>query len=168
MKTIIGIIGGHGHNTTSDALLLSEHVGAELARRGFTIICGGYDGIMEAACRGCKEAGGTTIAILKGSDPSAANRYIDYAIPTSMDLASNNIIVWSSSGIIAFDGMYGTLTEMALALDIGKPLISMGHHRLLDVAKVDSDRFVHYEGYDLTQVSKTIDCLEGMLKVGKR
>ncbi|HEX6719267.1 MAG TPA: TIGR00725 family protein, partial [Pyrinomonadaceae bacterium] len=126
MKTIIGIIGGHQHNTTERALLLAERVGAELAHRGFAIICGGYNGIMEAACRGCKEADGTTIGVLKGNDPAAANPYIDYVIATSMDLASNHIIIWSSSAIIAFEGMYGTLTEIALALDTGKPLISMG------------------------------------------
>jgi uncharacterized protein (TIGR00725 family) len=164
MKTIIGIIGGHACNTTPDALLLAERVGAELGRRGFAIVCGGYDGIMEAACRGCKESGGTTIGILKGSDPSHANKYIDYAIPTSMDVASNNIIVWSSSGVIAFDGKYGTLNEMALALDFGKPLISLGRHQLLNVANVTSDKFIHHEGYDLTRVLEIIDCLESMLR----
>ena len=168
MKTIIGIIGGHVHNTTTSALALSERVGAELGRRGFAIVCGGYDGIMEAACRGCKEVGGTTIGILKESDPSKANRYIDYAIPTSMDVASNNIIIWSSSGIIAFDGRYGTLNEIALALDIGKPLISLGRQRLLNVTNIDSDRFVHYEGYDLARVPEIIDRLEEMFEVVRR
>lgn len=167
MKKIIGIIGGHQHNTTRNALLLAEHVGAELARRGFAIICGGYDGIMEAVCRGCKEAGGTTIGVLKGNDLSQANPYIDYVIATSMDLASNHIIIWSSLGIIAFDGMYGTLNEIALALDTGKPLISLGQHRLLNVTNVDSNSFAHFEGYDLTQVPKAIDCLEAMIKVTK-
>jgi uncharacterized protein (TIGR00725 family) len=168
MKTIIGIIGGHGQNTTAGALALSEQVGVELGRRGFTIVCGGYDGIMEAACRGCKEAGGTTIAILKENDTSKANRYIDFAIPTSMDLASNNIIVWSSSGIIAFDGKYGTLNEIALTLDIGKPLISLGQQQLLNLAQIDSNKFVHYEGYELTQVPAIIDALEAMIEVKRQ
>ncbi len=165
MKTLIGIIGGHARNTTPGALLLSERVGAELGRRGFSIVCGGYDGIMEAACRGCKKAHGTTIGILKGNNPSQANRYIDYAIPTSMDVACNNIIVWSSSGIIAFDGRFGTLNEMALALDFGKPLISVGRQRFLNVDNLDSDRFVHYEGYDVARVPEIIDRLESMLRV---
>jgi uncharacterized protein (TIGR00725 family) len=164
MKKTIGIIGGHQHNTTSGALLLAEHVGAELARRGFAIICGGYDGIMEATCRGCKEAGGTTIGVLKGNDPSRANPYIDYVIATSMDLASNHLIIWSPQGIIAFDGMYGTLNEIALALDTGKPLISLGQHRLLNITNVDSTRFAHFEGYDFTQIPKAIDCLDALLR----
>jgi uncharacterized protein (TIGR00725 family) len=165
MKRIIGIIGGHAQNTTAAALLLSERVGEELGRRGYAIVCGGYDGIMEAACRGCKQAGGTTIGILKGNDPAQANRYIDYAIPTSMDVASNNIIVWSSACIIAFDGRYGTLNEMALALDFGKPLIGVGRQLLLNVSNIDSDSFVHYEGYDVARVPEIIDRMETMLGV---
>jgi uncharacterized protein (TIGR00725 family) len=167
MKTIIGIIGGHLQNTTAEALRLSERVGVELGQRGFAIVCGGYDGIMEAACRGCKEAGGTTIGILKGRDPTAANRYIDYAIPTSMDVASNNIIVWSSSAIIAFDGRFGTLNEMALALDFGKPLISLGRQRLLNVSNVEAERFFHCEGYDMARVPEIINRLENMLEVAR-
>lgn len=165
-KTIIGIIGGHARNTNSKALTLAEHVGAEIGRRGLAIVCGGYDGIMEAACRGCKGAGGTTIGILKGNDARGANPYIDYAIPTSMDVACNNIIVWTSSCILAFDGRFGTLNEMALALDFGKPLISVGQHRLLNTASIDSDKFAHYEGYDVAKVPEIIDRLE-MMREGR-
>lgn len=165
MKTIIGIIGGHVRNTTPEALALAEMVGAELGRRGYAVVCGGYDGVMEAACRGCKQAGGTTLGILKGNDPRQANPYVDYAIPTSMDVASNNIIVWASAGVVAFDGRYGTLNEMALALDFGRPLVALGRQRLLNVANVASDRFAHFEGYDAARVPSIIDHLETMLEV---
>ena len=159
MKTIVGIIGGHAHNTNQSAMILAERFGEEIGLRGFAVVCGGYDGIMEAACRGCKRTGGTTIGILKGNDPTSANPYIDYAIPTSMDVACNNIIVWSASFIIAFDGRFGTLNEMALALDFRKPLISIGDHKYLNTANIKSSKFAHYEGYDTSKVSEILDKL---------
>ena len=119
---------------------------------------------MEAACKGCKEAGGVTIGIMKGNDRRLANRYVDYPILTSMDLARNNIIIWSAEGVLAFDGMYGTLTEMALALDIGKPLISVGRQRLLRLENVSVPCYAHYEGYDSAQVPKIVDHLFRMIK----
>jgi uncharacterized protein (TIGR00725 family) len=142
----------------------AEAVGAELGGRKLAIACGGFDGIMEAACRGCRGAGGTTLAILKGNDCRAANPYIDYAICTSMDVASNNIIIWSSAGIIAFDGRYGTLNEMALALDFGKPLITTGRQELLNVAAVTSEDFEHFEGYDYERVPVIVDRLLHMIE----
>ena len=164
LKRIVGIIGGHYHNTSLQSLKMATAVGAELGQRGLTIICGGYDGIMEAACRGCKQAGGTTIGVLKGNNRKTANPYIDYAIVTSMDIASNNIIVWTAQSLVAFDGRYGTLNEIALALDFGKPLITVGVHKLLKVQGVDTERFAHYEGYELALVPEIIDRLESMMR----
>jgi uncharacterized protein (TIGR00725 family) len=163
-RTIIGIIGGHSQNTSGEAMAFAEAVGAEIGRRGLTIACGGFDGVMEAACRGCRGAGGATLATLKGNDCRAANPYIDYAICTSMDVASNNIIIWSSAGIIAFDGRYGTLNEMALALDFGKPLITTGRQQLLNVAAVTSEDFEHYEGYDFSRIPAIVDRLLSMIE----
>jgi uncharacterized protein (TIGR00725 family) len=126
MRQLIGVLAGRAANTTPEACALAEAVGAEIARRGASVVCGGGDGAMEAVCRGCKRAGGTTIGLLKFSDHDDANPHIDFAIPTSMDLARNNIIVWSAMGVIAFDGWYGTSSEIFLALDIGKPLVVVG------------------------------------------
>lgn len=163
-RPVIGIIGGHSHNTSSAAMEFAEAIGAELGRRHLAIACGGFDGIMEAACRGCRGAGGVTLAILKGNDRLAANRYIDYAICTSMDVACNNIIIWSSAGIIAFDGRYGTLNEMALALDFGKPLVTTGRQHLLNVAAVTSEDFRHFEGYDFEQIPAIVEHLLYMIE----
>lgn len=102
---------------------LSYAIGAEIGRRGMSLVCGGGDGIMENACRGCKEHGGTTIGIMKWNHGEDANPYIDYPIATSMDLARNNVIVWTASGLIAFEGRYGTSSEIGLCLDVGRPLI---------------------------------------------
>lgn len=162
-KILIGIIGGHSANTTADAIVMAESVGFELAQRGLSIVCGGYDGVMEAACRGCKAGGGTTVAILKSNSAGLANPYVDFAIPTSMDVACNNIIVWAASGLIAFDGRYGTLNEMALALDFGKPLILVGQSSLLDVSAVRSERFRHLPGYDPGQAPLIVNMLQELI-----
>lgn len=163
-KTIVGIIGGRSISTTPEALTLAESVGEELGKRNIAIACGGEDGIMEAACKGCKRAGGVTIGIMKGKERRLANNYIDYPILTSMDLARNNIIIWTASGLIAFDGMYGTLTEIALTLDIGKPLLIMGKQLLIDVTNIKSPYFSHFNGYNVEQVPGAIDSFLATIK----
>jgi uncharacterized protein (TIGR00725 family) len=76
-------------------------------------------GIMGAACRGAKSAGGTTVGILPGADPSAANPWVDVVIPTGLGEARNALVVRSAAAVIAVDGEYGTHSEMALALRLG-------------------------------------------------
>lgn len=137
MKTVIGIIGGREQNCTPAARDFAEAVGYAIGHRGLAIVSGGEDGIMEAASRGCKRGGGTTIGIMKWNHAQDANPFIDYAIPTSMDLARANPLIWTASGIIAFEGGYGTATEAALALDVGRPLIMTGDYTLLSHAALD-------------------------------
>jgi uncharacterized protein (TIGR00725 family) len=162
-KPLVAIIGGHSANTSPEAITIAEQVGFELARRGFGVVCGGYTGIMEAACRGCKAGGGTTVAILKHNATGHENRYIDYAIPTSMDVACNNIIVWTASGLIAFEGRYGTLNEMALALDFGKPLVVVGRSPLLNMSTITSDNFRHVPTHDPGRAPEIVDVLEELM-----
>ena len=163
-KLIVGIIGGRTISTTPEAVILAENVGHELGKRGMSVVCGGEDGIMEAVCKGCKQTGGATIGIMKGKERLLANNYIDYPILTSMDLARNNIIIWTASGLIAFDGMYGTLTETALTLDIGKPLLILGKQQLIDVKKIKSPYFNQVDGDDFEQIPRIIDDFVGMIK----
>ena len=104
---------------------LAEQVGRELARREITLVCGGYGGVMEAACRGAKSAGGTTIAILAGSDPFQGNRYIDIPILTGLGYARNIIVVKTGMAVIAVGGAYGTLSEIGHALAEDIPVIGL-------------------------------------------
>ena len=83
-------------------------------------------GVMAAACRGAKSAGGTTVGILPGADPSAANPWVDVVIPTGLGEARNALVVRSAAAVIAVDGEYGTLSEVALALRSGTPVIGIG------------------------------------------
>jgi uncharacterized protein (TIGR00725 family) len=139
-------------------------MGAALARRGYGVVCGGGDGIMEAACRGCAEAGGITVGMLKFNDPAECNPYIKVAIPTSMNVASNNVIIWAASAVLAFEGRYGTLNEMALALDFGKPLMVLDKAPLLDVSKVTSDRFAHVPDAGPDDIEALLERMQGMIE----
>jgi len=120
---IIGVIGAG--ECSADIARIAEEVGAELARRNCTLICGGKGGVMEAACKGAHEAGCLTVGILPGPDRSEANEYVSVPIVTNMGEARNAIVVLSSQGIIAVDGGYGTLSEIALALKRGIPVVGI-------------------------------------------
>lgn len=156
-KPIVGIIGGHLKNTNPDAILLAKKMGIELAKAGLAIATGGEDGIMESVCIGAKEAGGTTIAITKSNRKSHANNYIDYVIPTSLDLAFMNVLAWSSDVVVAFDGKFGTMCEIGLLLDIGRPLVLLGKHELIKTDKIEVDNFIHLKEYSDENISKAID-----------
>ena len=108
---------------------LAEQVGRELARRGATIVCGGLGGVMEAACKGAKSAGGQTIGILPGTNRADANPFIDIPIVTGMGEARNVIVVRSARAVIAIGGEYGTLSEIAFALKFGIPVIGLNTWR---------------------------------------
>lgn len=123
MEDIIAVIGGE--SCTDMAARMAEEVGRELAQRGFTLICGGRGGVMEAACRGAKDAGGRTIGVLPGNDAEDANPYLDIAIITGMGMARNVIIVRSAQAVIAVDGHFGTLSEIGHALSLGIPVIGL-------------------------------------------
>ena len=97
-----------------------------LAERGVVLVCGGLGGVMEAACRGAKEAGGTTVGILPGADRDEANSFVDVAIPTGMGEARNALVVRAADAVVAIGGDYGTLSEVALALKAGKPVVGIG------------------------------------------
>ena len=105
--------------------MLAEAVGRELARRGATLLCGGLGGVMEAACRGAAIESGITVGILPGSDPASANPYVHIPIATGIGEARNVAVVKSAQAVIAIDGDYGTLTEIAFALKSGIPVIGL-------------------------------------------
>jgi uncharacterized protein (TIGR00725 family) len=90
------------------------------------LVCGGLGGVMEAACKGAKEAGATTVGILPGADRSAANRFVDIAIPTGLGEARNALVVRAADAVVAIGDGYGTLSEIALALRAGKRVVGLG------------------------------------------
>ncbi|MBI5286358.1 MAG: TIGR00725 family protein [Deltaproteobacteria bacterium] len=120
---LIGVIGGGDYNPEIDRV--AEEVGRGIARRGAVLINGGLGGVMEASARGAKGEGGLTIGILPGISPREANPYIDIPIPTGLGDMRNFLIVRSAHSIIAINGGYGTLSELAIALKLGRPVIGI-------------------------------------------
>jgi uncharacterized protein (TIGR00725 family) len=104
---------------------LAEMVGRGVAAGGATLVCGGLGGVMEAACRGARAAGGLTVGILPGADPAAANPDVLVPIATGLGEARNAVIVSSAEVVIAIGGEYGTLSEIALARKLGRPVIGL-------------------------------------------
>lgn len=104
----------------------AESVGTALAARGAVLVCGGLGGVMEAACRGARAVGGTTVGILPGPDRRGANPFLDVAIPTGMGELRNGLVVRAADAVIAVGGGWGTLSEIALALKLGRPVIGLG------------------------------------------
>jgi uncharacterized protein (TIGR00725 family) len=104
---------------------LAVAVGQEAARMGWIVVTGGLGGVMEAAARGAQEAGGLTVGILPGGDRREANPFIQVAVATHIRHARNSIIAHTADALIAVDGEYGTLSEIALGLKLGKPVIGL-------------------------------------------
>jgi uncharacterized protein (TIGR00725 family) len=121
----IAVVGGGGrlpaaHRRTAEA------VGRAVADAGAVLVCGGLGGVMEAACRGAKAGGGLTLGILPGRDRAEANRHVDISVPTGMGEARNALVVRAADAVVAVDGEYGTLSEIALALQAGTPVVGLG------------------------------------------
>ena len=97
---LISVIGGGA--PSARAYELAEAVGHELAQRGAVVVCGGLGGVMEAACKGAKSAGGVTIGIMPGDDPRSANPWVDYPVMTGMGYARNVVVVKTGRAAIAW------------------------------------------------------------------
>src|SRR5436190_4097003 len=123
MRNYVAVVGPG--DAQPGEIAAAERVGSELARRGAVLVCGGLGGVMEAACRGAKEAGGTTLGILPGLDRVAANRFVDVVVPTGLGEARNALVVRAADVLIAVGGAYGTLSEIALALKAGKRVVGL-------------------------------------------
>jgi len=120
----IAVIGGR--SAGAEDLFRAEALGALLAKGGHTLLTGGLGGVMEAASRGAHLAGGLTVGILPGEDASEANAYLSMPIATGMGLGRNVILIRSAEAVIAIGGGHGTLSEIAHALQMGKPVAGLG------------------------------------------
>jgi hypothetical protein len=115
-----------GGEADEETCRLAEQVGFELARRGAVIVTGGLGGAMAAACRGAKAGGGMTIGILPSDDRADANPWVDVAVPTGLGEGRNTLVVRAADALVAVAGEFGTLSEIALALRLGRPVIGLG------------------------------------------
>lgn len=136
-RPIIGVIGG-GDCTTEEASF-AEEAGRLVAEGGAVLVCGGLGGVMEAAAKGAKANGGVTVGILPGTDPTAANRYIDVPLATGLGEMRNFLIVRTAHALIAIGGGVGTLSEIALAQRVGKPVVGLhdSFRSAVDIPRVE-------------------------------
>jgi uncharacterized protein (TIGR00725 family) len=119
----IGVIGA---GTCDDSqATLAEEAGRLVARAGALLVCGGLGGVMAAACRGAKSAGGMTVGLLPGLDRDDANEWIDVAVPTGLGEARNVLVVRAADALIAIGGEFGTLSEIGFALKAGKRVVGL-------------------------------------------
>jgi uncharacterized protein (TIGR00725 family) len=128
MPAYIAVVGAG--RASAEEEQAAEAVGRGLAEAGAVVVCGGLGGVMEAACRGAKAGGGTTVGILPGTRRSDANAYVDVAIPTGLGEMRNGLVVRAVDGLVAVGGEFGTLSEIALALKAGKPVVALGSWEL--------------------------------------
>ncbi|MCD6447724.1 MAG: TIGR00725 family protein [Thermoplasmata archaeon] len=119
----VSVIGGE--HCSREIYDMAMEVGRRIAEMGAVLVTGGRGGVMEAACRGAKEKRGVTIGILPSSSREEGNKYLDYAIVTGIGYARNVLVVLNGDIIIAIDGHYGTLSEIAFALEFGKPVYGL-------------------------------------------
>jgi uncharacterized protein (TIGR00725 family) len=108
----------------------AEEIGLELARGGATVITGGLGGVMRAASRGARSAGGTTIGILPGADASEANEYVSHPLPTGLGVVRNLVVVTAADAVVAVGGRHGTLSEIGLALRMGRHVVALSSWRV--------------------------------------
>ena len=114
---------GPGDDVTPELLAAAERVGALVAQAGHDLVTGGLGGVMAAASRGAASAGGRVVALLPGIDPADANRDADVVIATGLGQGRNVLVVRSADAVIGVGGSWGTLSEIAIAMRLGKPVV---------------------------------------------
>ncbi|WP_395292523.1 TIGR00725 family protein [Kitasatospora hibisci] len=124
----VAVVGPGDAGPEEDAA--AEAVGRLLAERGAVVVCGGLGGVMAAAARGARAGGGVSVGLLPGRDRAAANRYLSIALPTGMGQLRNGLVVAAADAVIAVGGSWGTLSEVALALRAGRPVVALGGWRV--------------------------------------
>lgn len=142
MKKIVAVIGTSQAN--SDELKTAEGVGKQIAQNGWILVNGGLTGVMEASAKGAKEAGGNVVGILPTPSTSSANVYVTIPIATNMGHARNMIIAHTADVLIAIGGGEGTLSEIAIARKLGKPVFGINSWDVAGVKKVkDTHEAIH-------------------------
>ncbi len=124
-RQMVGLIGAS--NASDSGLAMAREVGERIARAGAVLVCGGLGGVMQAASQGCSEAGGDVLGLLPGPTADEANPFVTLAVPTNMGHARNMIIAHAAEVLIAIEGEYGTISEAAIALKLGKRVLTLGN-----------------------------------------
>lgn len=130
MRRYVAVVGPSA--ASDEQAAAAEELGAALARRGHVVVCGGGGGVMAAASHGAAEAGGLVVGLLPGNDRRAANPHLTVAIPTGLGEMRNALVVRAADAVVAVGGSWGTLSEVALAVRTGVPVVAIGGWRVTD------------------------------------
>ena len=125
-------------DASPEELQAAEDVGGALAELGAVVVTGGLGGVMEAACRGARSRRGRTLGILPGEDRDAANGWVEIAIATGLGELRNALVVRAADALVAVGGGHGTLSEVALALKLGRPVVGLDTWEVHDVEQVST------------------------------
>ncbi len=132
-RLYVAVVGAGACDARTEGI--AEQVGRQLAKAGAVLVCGGLGGVMQAACRGARSERGTTIGVLPTDDRESANPHVEVAIATGLGEFRNALIVRTSDAVIAIGGEFGTLSEIALALKMGKPVVGINTWELVKDGK---------------------------------
>ena len=160
----VGVVGAAVPSPRDERL--AEEVGRRLAQEGVVVVTGGLGGVMAAACRGARAAGGTTVGILPGDRRSAANRWVSVAVPTGLGEGRNLVVVQASDALVAVGGEYGTLSEIALALKLGRPVIGLATWELRRHGQVEPDRGIRSARDPETAVAMAMSLVRDVCEPG--
>jgi uncharacterized protein (TIGR00725 family) len=136
---VVAVVGGS--EVDEETYAAAREVGRLLAEGGAVVLNGGYSGVMEAASEGAASAGGLVIGILQGTDRMEGNPHLSLGIATGMGKGRNTIIAITCDAMIAVDGGYGTLSEVAQALNHGRPVVALGSWEIPKAGDVAADLF---------------------------
>jgi uncharacterized protein (TIGR00725 family) len=117
-------------------LRAADEVGRLIAEAGGIVVCGGLGGVMEAACRGARSAGGVTVGLLPSDERRTANPFVSVALPTGLGELRNGLVVRAADAVVAIGGEWGTLSEIAFARKLGKPVVALSTWDLPEVERV--------------------------------
>lgn len=135
-KILISVIGGH--KVDQETAKQAQAIGEEIAKIGAILVCGGLSGVMEFAAKGAKKAGGITVGILPGDDKNSANPHIDISIATGLGYTRNTLVAGCADIVIALAGETGTLSEIAFALNLKKPVLGLKTWDIPGMIKINS------------------------------
>lgn len=127
-----------GRDITPDVYDDTLEIGRRLADEGYLVFCGGGAGVMEAIAKGVHDEGGIVVGVLKGQDLEEGNKYLTVPIATGIGIARNAILAYNCDAAIAISGQYGTLSEIAYAFQLKKPVIGYKTWDIDSVVRADS------------------------------
>jgi len=141
-----------GRDIDEQTYLDAIEIGKLLARENYLVYCGGGEGVMEAVAKGVKSVGGTCVGILKETEKDEANEYIDIPVSTGIGIGRNVTIAYNCDVAIAISGKYGTLSEIAFAFQLEKPVVGYNTWDIEEIHKVNTPTDV---------INKVIELLNG-------